>query len=226
MILNDINFSIEKGKVTAIVGETGAGKSTIVNLLLRFYDCPPNTIFIDGTDVRRFTVRSLRDHMALVTQEGYLFNDTLKNNILYGLKQDVSNKKLLKAIDKARLSDFVNNLPKGLDTVIGDRGVRLSGGEKQRLAIARAMLKSAEIIILDEATNALDAQTEKLIQGAIYEAIAGKTAIVIAHRFSTIRNADKIVVMENKKIIEEGTVSKLLEEKGKFYQYWQAQRFF
>lgn len=224
--LEGINLSIEKGKITAIVGETGAGKTTLINLLLRFYDCPPSTIFIDGTDIRRFAIKSLMAYMVMVSQEGLLFNDTLKSNIIYGLDRNVPTKELQQAIDKARLSDFINSLPQGMETLIGDRGTRLSGGEKQRLAIARALLKPADIIILDEATNALDTQTEKLIQEAISEAIKGKTAIIIAHRLSTIRNADKIIVIENGRLVETGSLNELLEKKNKFYQYWQVQKFF
>ena len=225
-VLKDVNFSIEKGKTTAIVGPTGAGKTTLINLLIRFYDCPPGAIFIDGCDIREFTLKSLTAHITLVSQEIFLLNDTIKNNIIFGLDREVSNEELVEVSKKARLYDFISHLPDGFDTEIGDRGIRLSGGEKQRVAIARSLLKGSEIFILDEATSSLDSQTEKLIQEAINEAVQGRTAIVIAHRLSTIKNADKVVVIENGALIEEGTLNQLLEKKGKFYEYWEAQRFY
>ena len=223
-VLSDISFSIEKGKMTAIVGPTGAGKSTIINLLMRFYDCPPNSIFIDGNDIRSFTLDSYLAHVAIVSQETLLLSDSLRNNIAYGL-EDISDKKIEDVVDRARLSEFVSKLPKGLDTLIGDRGVMLSGGEKQRVSIARALLKGAEILILDEATSSLDSKTEKQIQEAINEAVNGRTAIVIAHRLSTIKHADKIIALKDGKLAEEGTLDELLEEKGVFYALWQEQKF-
>lgn len=226
VVLEEISFFIEKGKMTAVIGPTGVGKTTLINLILRFYDCPPSTVFIDGTDIREFTLESLRDQMALVSQDVLLFNDTLRNNIAYGGNQPVSEENLIDATKKARLYDFVSKLPRGFDTEIGDRGVKLSGGEKQRVSIARALLKDAEILILDEATSSLDTSTERLIQEAIEEAIRGKTTIVIAHRLSTIRNADKIVVIEKGRFVEEGSLTELLEKKGKFYQYWEEQKFY
>ena len=225
-ILNDLSFSIEKGKTTAIVGPTGAGKTTIISLLLRFYDSGPSSIIIDNVDIRDFTSKSLRAHMTLVSQDILLFNDTLRNNIIYGLEIKPTEEEINDAIKKARLYDFVVKLPEGLDTLIGDRGIRLSGGEKQRVAIARAFLKKAEILILDEATSPLDTRTEKLIQEAINEAIKDKTAIVIAHRLSTIQNADKIIVIEKGQLVEQGPLNELLDRKGKFYDYWQEQKFF
>ncbi|UCG34869.1 MAG: ABC transporter ATP-binding protein [Candidatus Omnitrophota bacterium] len=223
--LEDISFSIPKGKVTAIVGPTGSGKTTIIHLLLRFYDCPAKSIFIDGVDIREFTLKSLRQHIAIVSQETLLFNDTLRANITYGLGE-VSEKQLIDAVKKVRLYDFITKLPQGLDTIIGDRGVQLSGGEKQRVSIARAMLKGSEILILDEATSSLDTRTEKLIQEAIEKAVENKTVIAIAHRLSTIKNADKIVVIEDGRLTEEGSMQNLLDRKGKFYNYWQEQKFY
>jgi subfamily B ATP-binding cassette protein MsbA len=225
-VLNDISFSIEQGKVAAIVGPTGSGKTTLINLILRFYDCPPASIFIDETDIREFTLKSLRANMALVSQEVYLFNDSLKNNIAYGLERPLQDEELIEVLKKARLYDFVVSLPDGFNTLVGDRGIQLSGGEKQRVSIARALLKGSEILILDEATSSLDTRTEQLIQQAIAEAIRGRTSIVIAHRLSTIKNADKIVVIEEGKFIEEGSMTDLLARKGKFYQYWEAQKFY
>jgi subfamily B ATP-binding cassette protein MsbA len=224
-VLNDITFSIEKGKITAIVGPTGSGKTTLINLILRFYDNPAGSILIDGIDIREFTLKSLRSHMALVSQEILLFNDTVGKNIAYGL-ENVSEGILADVAKKARLYDFIMSLPDKFNTIIGDRGIRLSGGEKQRVAIARALVKGAEIFVLDEATSSLDTRTERLIQEAIEEVIKNKTTIVIAHRLSTIKNADKIVVIENGRLIEQGSLGELLERKGKFYQYWEEQKFF
>ena len=225
-VLNDINLLIEKNKITALVGSSGSGKTTIVNLILRLYDCPPASIYVDGTDIRNFTLSSLRKHMALVSQDTLLFNDTLRHNIAYGLERDFTDEELLDVAKKSRLYDFIVKLPDGLDTQIGDRGMLLSGGEKQRVSIARALLKGADILMLDEATSALDTKTERLIQEAIDEAIKGKTVIVIAHRLSTIKNADNIIVIEKGVITEEGPLNELLGKKGKFYEYWEEQKFY
>jgi subfamily B ATP-binding cassette protein MsbA len=224
-ILKDVSFRIEKGKMTAIVGPTGSGKTTIVSLLLRFYDCPAGTILADGRDIRDFTLKSLMPHFAYVGQDTLLFNDTIRNNILYGL-ENVPEEQMIAAAKKARLYDLISGLPHAFDTEIGDRGVKLSGGEKQRLSIARALLKNAEVLILDEATSSLDSKTERLIQEAIDEAVEDRTAIVIAHRLSTIKHADKILVIENGQVAEEGTLDGLLAKQGKFYQYWQEQKFY
>jgi subfamily B ATP-binding cassette protein MsbA len=224
-VLEGVTFTIEKGKITAIVGATGAGKTTLVNLLMRFYDCSSSTILIDGVDIREFTLESLRAHMAFVNQEILLFDDTLKMNITYGAGK-VTDEKLVDVAKKARLYDFIMSLPNGFDTLIGERGVKLSGGEKQRTAIARALLKGSEILILDEATSSLDSLTERLIQEAIEEAIKDRTAVIIAHRLSTIRNADKIVVIEDGRVAEQGSLTELMERKGKFWEYWEEQKFF
>ncbi|NQU73941.1 MAG: ABC transporter ATP-binding protein [Candidatus Omnitrophica bacterium] len=224
-VLKDINLCIEKGKITAIIGPTGAGKTTLINLLMRFYDTRPSSILIDGVDIREFTIESLRKHIALVSQEILLFNDTIRANITYGLDK-VTDEQLTEATKKSRLYDFIMKLPQKFDTLIGDRGIVLSGGEKQRISIARALLKNPGILILDEATSALDTKTEKLIQEAIYEAVKGRTAIVIAHRLSTIKNANKIVVIEEGKLVEEGTLSELLDKRGKFCEYWNEQKFY
>ena len=164
--------------------------------------------------------------MALVSQETLLFNDSLKANIAYGLHRDVSEEEFIEISKKARLYDFIISLPDKFDTLIGDRGVVLSGGEKQRVSIARALLKKAEILILDEATSSLDTHTERLIQEAIDEAVKGRTTIVIAHRLSTIKNADKIIVIGNGRVVEKGGLDELLAKKGKFYEYWEEQKFF
>lgn len=223
-ILEGLSFTVEKNAATALVGPTGAGKTTIINLLLRFYDCPPGAIFLDGKDIRSFSSASLRAHMAVVSQDTLLLHDTLRSNIVYG-QDAVTEKELSEVVRRARLQDYVKLLPQGLDTLVGDRGVKLSGGEKQRVSIARALLKKADILILDEATSSLDSETEKLVQEAIDEVIRGKTAIVIAHRLSTIKNAQKIVVIDQGKCTEEGTHDELLAKQGLFYRLWQEQTF-
>ncbi len=223
-VLDGVSFTVDKGKMTAIVGPTGAGKTTIISLLMRYYDCPPGSIFFDGVDVREFTMESYLKHIAFMSQETLLLHETLRNNITYGL-ENVPEEALQKALRQARLSEFVASLPQGLETLIGDRGVKLSGGEKQRVSIARALLKGSEILILDEATSSLDSQTEKLIQEAIEAAVTGRTSIVIAHRLSTIRNADKIVVLEQGKVAEQGTHEELLKKRGLFFTLWEEQKF-
>lgn len=223
--LKDITFDIPRGKMTALVGPTGSGKSTIISLLMRLYDSPPGTLLIDGVDSAEFTLQSLRSHVALVSQDTVLFNDTIRANIVYGLTS-VKEETISAVIEKARLHDFIEQLPAGLNTNIGDRGVKLSGGEKQRISIARALLKGAEIILLDEATSALDSRTEKLIQESIDVAVKDKTAVVIAHRLSTIQHADNIVVIEEGRIVEQGRLNDLLARKGAFYRYWEEQKFY
>jgi len=223
--LRDVNLSIDRGKVTAVIGPTGAGKTTLVNLLMRFYDMKPSSVLIDGVDIRDFTIESLRKNIALVSQETLLFNSTLRANITYGL-DDVTDEQLIEVAKKSQLYDFIMKLPEKFNTLIGDRGIVLSGGEKQRISIARALLKNPGILILDEATSALDTKTETLIQKAISEAIKDRTAIVIAHRLSTIKNADKITVIEEGTLVEEGTLKELLDKRGKFWEYWNEQKFY
>lgn len=223
-VLHDVSMRISKGKMTAIVGPTGGGKSTIINLVMRYYDCPAGSIFIDGKDIRSFSLDSYLSHVALVSQETYLLHDSLRNNITYGL-ENVSEDEVHEAVARARLAEFVSKLEDGLDTLVGDRGVKLSGGEKQRVSIARALLKGAEILILDEATSSLDSETEKLIQEAIDEAVIDRTAIVIAHRLSTIQHADNIIVIKDGQVTEQGHLQDLLEKKGVFYALWEEQRF-
>ena len=223
-VLRRVSFTIRKGQMTAIVGPSGAGKSTLIHLLMRYYECSPQSIFIDGKDIQLFTLDSYLAHVAIVSQETLLLHDSLRNNILYGL-EDVTEEALQSVVRRARLADFVHQLPQGLETLVGDRGVKLSGGEKQRVSIARALLKGADILILDEATSSLDSQTEKLIQEAIDEAVVGRTAIVIAHRLSTIKHADTIVVLKDGRKEEEGTLQELLEHKGVFFQLWEEQKF-
>lgn len=223
-ILHNLSFELKKGKMTAIVGPTGAGKSTLINLLMRYYDCPENSILIDGIDIRSFTLDSYIQHVALVSQDTLLLHDTLRNNITYGL-ENVSDKDVKYVVDRARLAELVASLPDGLSTSIGDRGVKLSGGEKQRVSIARALLKGSEVLILDEATSSLDSKTERLIQEAIDEAIKDRTAIVIAHRLSTIQHADSIIVLEDGRVVEQGTLDDLVKKRGEFFELWEEQKF-
>ena len=225
-IIKGITVSFEKGKTIAIVGSSGGGKTTLINLLMRFYDSDPGSILIDGQDIRDFTLKSLRSKIAVVSQESFLFNAPLRFNIAYGFSDELSDDAILKAVKKARLLDFINKLPEGLDTEVGDRGVKLSGGEKQRVSIARAILKGAQIIMLDEATSSLDSITEKLIQEALDDLIEGKTTIVVAHRLSTIQHADKVIVLEDGNVIEKGPLQELLDTKGRFYENWEQQKFY
>jgi len=225
-VLRDINLTIEKGKMTALVGPTGSGKTTIANVVMRLYNYSSGSIKIDGVDIREFQIKSVREHISMVPQDTFLLNDSLRNNIAFGVDADPGEKQIMDVVKKARLYDFIMNLPEKLDTEIGDRGIRLSGGEKQRVSIARALLRNTEILILDEATSSLDTHTERLIQQSIEEATKGKTTIVIAHRLSTIRNADKIIVVEDGKIAEEGPLKELLAKKGRFYRYWEEQKFY
>ena len=222
-VLENVNLEIEKGKLTALVGATGEGKTTLVNLIMRFYDCPERTIFIDETDIRDFDTKTIRRHIGYVTQDAQILNDTLKSNILYGVDRQVTEVEFHNVLKVARLDDFVEKLPLKELTIVGDRGVLLSGGEKQRVSIARALLRKAEILILDEATSSLDSVTEKLIQAAIKAAIENRTAIIIAHRLSTIRQADKICILENGKIKEEGSFEELIQRGGIFHRFWKQQ---
>lgn len=213
--LKGVSLEVPRGSRTALVGETGSGKSTVFNLLLRMYDCPPGAIFLDGIDIRAYSTSSILQHVALVSQETLLFRESLKHNITYGVG-DVAERDLKDAIARARLTDLMEKLPDGLDTVVGDRGATLSGGERQRIAIARALLKKADIFLLDEPTSALDTQTEQLVQQAIDDAVKGKTVLVIAHRLATVRSADQIVVLKDGRNVEQGTHDELKEKGGAF----------
>lgn len=223
-VLNGVDFTVKKGQMTAIVGPSGVGKTTLVHLLVRLYDCPDNTIFIDGVDIRSYTLESIADHIALVTQDPMLFNDTLRNNLIYGIKAGVpTDEEVYLALEEAQIKHLVEKLPDGLDSKVGERGARLSGGERQRIALARALLKNADILILDEATSALDSKTEYGIQKTIEKVISGKTAIVIAHRLSTVAMADQIVLIENGQVCEKGALNTLLQMRGRFSEYWNLQ---
>ena len=214
-ILKNFKLEIPKGKTVALVGQSGSGKSTIANLLTRFYDVNEGKIFIDGTDIKEIKLKSLRDLIGLVTQDSILFNDTIKGNIALG-KPDASDEEVIEALKIANAYEFVKELPEGIHTNIGDSGNKLSGGQKQRLSIARAVLKNPPIMILDEATSALDTESERLVQIALENMMQNRTSIVIAHRLSTIQKADIIVVMQKGKIVEQGNHLELLAKGGTY----------
>ena len=206
----------------AIVGSSGSGKTTLVHLLPRFFDVTRGRLLIDGHDVRDLTVASLRSQIAIVTQDTILFNDTVRNNIAYG-QPETSRERVEEAARAALAHDFIMALPEGYDTVIGERGLRLSGGERQRISIARAILKNAPILILDEATSALDTESESLVQSALQNLMTGRTVFVIAHRLSTVRRADRILVLENGMIADEGTHECLMARTGTYRRLYDLQ---
>jgi subfamily B ATP-binding cassette protein MsbA len=212
-VLKDFTISVEKGKTIALVGQSGSGKSTIANLVTRFYDINKGSITIDGEDIRDLTKHSLRNLIGLVTQDSILFNDSVKNNLLIG-NEHASDEEVIEALKIANAWEFVKDLPQGIDTNIGDSGGKLSGGQKQRLSIARAVLKNPPIMVLDEATSALDTESERLVQDALEHMMKNRTSIVIAHRLSTIQNADTIIVMQKGEIVEQGKHQELLDKKG------------
>jgi len=221
--LSDIDAEIPAGKVTAIVGRSGAGKTTFVDLIARFYDCRPGSVLFDGRDVREFSLPSLHARMAIVSQDVWLLNRTLRDNLTFGLSRDMSDEELLQALDDVELSDFTVGLAQGLDTELGDRGVRLSGGQRQRVALARALLRDPDLLILDEATSALDSMVEQQVAHSIQERVQGHTLILIAHRLSTVRAADQILVMEEGRIVERGSWDDLLAAGGLFARLHAAQ---
>ena len=214
-VLKDVVITVKRGEVVALVGPSGAGKSTLVNLLPRFFDVTAGAIYIDGKDVRDLTIESLRKLIGKVTQETVLFNDTVRNNIAYG-QPDISLDRIIAAAKAALAHDFIMNMPYGYDTEIGEKGTRLSGGERQRLAIARAILKNAPVLVLDEATSALDTESEAAVQAALANLMEGRTVLVIAHRLSTVRRADRIVVMEKGRVTESGSHEELIVLDGTY----------
>ncbi|MGD8484283.1 MAG: lipid A export permease/ATP-binding protein MsbA [Thioalkalispiraceae bacterium] len=222
-ILQDIELDIAPGQSVAFVGRSGAGKTTLVSLLPRFYDLSAGQILIDGNDIHDVQLASLRENIALVSQHVTLFNDTIAHNIAYGVLEDASEQDLRTAARAAHALEFIESLPEGFNTMVGENGVLLSGGQRQRLAIARAILKNAPILILDEATSALDTESERHIQGALNELMKNRTTLVIAHRLSTIESVDRIVVLEQGRIVETGTHNQLLEKQGKYAALYNMQ---
>lgn len=221
-LFNDFSLTIRHGERVGLVGQSGSGKTTLTKLLLRFADVSQGSLLIDGQDIAHVTQESLRKNIAYVPQEPMLFHRTLRENIAYG-KPNATDEEILNAATLAHAIDFITSMPKGLDTLVGERGVKLSGGQRQRIAIARAILKDAPILVLDEATSALDSESEKLIQNALERLMKGRTSLVIAHRLSTISNLDRIIVMKDGEIIEDGSHSELLAAKGQYSRLWTHQ---
>lgn len=221
LVLNNINIEIPKGKKIALVGASGSGKSTLLDLIIRFFEPTRGTIYLDGVDIKEFDINSYRNLFGIVSQESILFNDTIANNISFGL--NASTEEIIKASKQANAFNFIVNLPNGFDTKIGDRGVTLSGGERQRIAIARAILRNPEILLFDEATSALDSENEKIVQSAIEQNLKDKTAIIVAHRLATIIDCDEILVFDKGKIVEKGTHSELLKINGIYAKLYNIQ---
>jgi len=223
-ILSEISFVVPEGEIVALVGATGAGKTTLISLIPRFYDPSAGGIFVDGVDLRDYSLPELRGKVGVVSQDTLVLNDSIRANLTYGLRKIPSDPELKTALERAHLWDFIEKQPLALDSQVGTKGIKLSGGERQRLSIARAMLRDPEILILDEATSALDSETELRIQLALEELFRGRTVFVIAHRLSTVAKANQIIVLEKGKILEQGSPEVLLEKGGQFFKYWELQK--
>jgi subfamily B ATP-binding cassette protein MsbA len=223
LALDDLSFTIKPGEKVALVGRSGGGKTSLMNLLPRFYDLQKGTVLLDGTDIHSLALKELRAQFSLVSQDIILFNDTIFNNIAYGVLRNASEADVIAAAKAANAWEFIQHLPSGLQNEIGDRGVRLSGGQRQRIAIARAILKDAPILLLDEATSALDSESEQHVQAALDVLMENRTSLVIAHRLSTIENADRILVMDKGKVIESGTHKALLAMNGYYTKLYQKE---
>ncbi|MEM8779612.1 MAG: ATP-binding cassette domain-containing protein, partial [Cyanobacteria bacterium P01_G01_bin.49] len=221
-ILHDVKFSIKQGETVALVGASGAGKTTLADLIPRFYDPTRGKVLIDGLDLREFKISSLRDKMAIVSQDTFIFDMTVRENIAYGV-ENATDADIFEAAKLANALEFIQDLPEKFETTLGDKGTRLSGGQRQRIAIARALLRDPEILILDEATSALDSVTERLIQESLEKLSKGRTVIAIAHRLSTISNADKVVVLDQGQVVEHGSYGDLLERRGSLWKYHNMQ---
>lgn len=216
-VLNQLNLHVEQGQTIAFVGESGAGKSTILNMVIGFHMASEGKVLLDGHDMSQIDLRTYRKHLAVVPQTSILFSGTIRENITYGCEY-VSEEELAEVVRAANLTDLVENLPKGLDTQVGEHGGKLSGGQRQRIAIARALIRNPKIIVLDEATSALDSISEKMIQEAVNNLVRGRTTFIVAHRLSTIRDADRIAVISGGKCVEYGTFEELMDLKGEFYR--------
>jgi len=221
-VLNSVNLNFEGGKMTSLVGHSGSGKSTILNLIPRFYDAQSGDITIDNQSIYKSTIRSIRSEISMVSQETTLFDDTIKNNIKYG-REDATDEEVYEVSKLSFCEEFINNLPNKFETLIGENGVRLSGGEKQRLSIARAMLKKSSIILLDEATSSLDSETESKIQEALQTLTKGKTTVVIAHRLSTILNSNNIYVIDSGKVVDSGKHQELIAKSELYKKFYEKQ---
>ncbi len=221
-VLQDISFKVPRGTVVALVGPSGAGKTTLMDLLARFYEVTEGSISVDGTDIRDFSLRGLRSSMGIVSQETILFHDTIRANIAYG-SPDATQEEVERAAKAAYAHDFIQRFPQGYDTVVGERGSELSGGQRQRLAIARAILRNPPILVFDEATSSLDTEAERLVQRAIEHLLEGRTVFVIAHRLSTVQRAEQILVLDQGRIVEKGTHQTLLSAGGLYHRLYELQ---